>query len=125
MKKFKKSVVKNQQDIETFGPREFDENYFTPLEVKVGDNFDKAFKIFKSMVQQDGVLTIYKQKQAFEKPSVKKRRKANESLRRTLEAQMKQERIMSGEYDKDKQKKVEQKERKQREREQINKKVLE
>jgi small subunit ribosomal protein S21 len=124
MRKSDKKSTKNKYDIEASGPPEFDYSYFTPLQVIVGDNFDRAFKIFKSAVQQDKILALYKQKQAFEKPSVKKRRKRNESLKRTTDADLKQRKILSGEYDKEKKKKLDMKERKKREQDQINKKVL-
>ena len=57
----------------------------TPLEIKVGDNFEKAFKIFRSMVQKERIISTYKEKQSFEKPSVKRRRKRMESQRKSLE----------------------------------------
>jgi ribosomal protein S21 len=56
-----------------------------PLEVRVGDNFDKAFKIFRSLVQKERVISTYKEKQSFEKPSVRRRRKRMESQRKRLE----------------------------------------
>jgi small subunit ribosomal protein S21 len=57
-----------------------------PLEVKVyGNNFDKALKSFRSLVQKERVLSWYKEKQSYEKPSDKRRRKINESKRKKLE----------------------------------------
>ena len=58
-----------------------------PLEVKVyGGNFDKALKGFRSLVQKERVLSSYKERQSYEKPSDKRRRKRNESIRNQLEA---------------------------------------
>jgi small subunit ribosomal protein S21 len=57
-----------------------------PLEVKViGGNFDRAFRAFRALVQKERILSIYKEKQGYEKPSVKRRRKINESKRKQLE----------------------------------------
>ena len=57
-----------------------------PLEVKVfGNNFDKALRAFRALVQKERVLSTYKEKQAYEKPSNKRRRKRNESIRKQLE----------------------------------------
>lgn len=58
-----------------------------PLEVKVyNNNFDKALKAFRALVQKERILSIYKEKQSYEKPSQKRRRKRNESKRKILEA---------------------------------------
>ena len=62
-----------------------------PLEVKImgGNNFDKAFRAFRAIVQKERILSVYKEKQSFEKPSDKKRRKKNESRRKAFEATLK------------------------------------
>lgn len=57
-----------------------------PLEVKVyGNNFDKALRAFRALVQKERILSAYKEKQTYEKPSDKRRRKRNESKRKQLE----------------------------------------
>jgi len=57
-----------------------------PLEVKIyGNNFDKAIKAFKALVQKEKILSLYKERQSYEKPSDKKRRKLNESYRKAKE----------------------------------------
>jgi small subunit ribosomal protein S21 len=57
-----------------------------PLEVKVyGNNFDKALKAFRAVVQKERILSTYKEKQSYEKPSQKRRRKRNEMKRKLLE----------------------------------------
>jgi len=56
-----------------------------PLEVKVFNNFEKAMKAFRALVQKERVLSIYKEKQFYEKPSDKKRRKRNEMKRKMME----------------------------------------
>lgn len=62
-----------------------------PLEVKVFGNFDKAMRAFRALVQKERILSLYKEKQSFEKPSDKKRRKRNEMQRKLLELDMKDE----------------------------------
>ena len=56
-----------------------------PLEVKVYDNFDRALKAFRALVQKERVVSNYKEKQRYEKPSDKKRRKRNEHKRKLLD----------------------------------------
>jgi small subunit ribosomal protein S21 len=57
-----------------------------PLEVKVyGNNFDKALRAFRALVQKERILSVYKEKQSYEKPSDKRRRKRNESKRKSME----------------------------------------
>ena len=57
-----------------------------PLEVRVyGNNFEKAIKAFKALVQKEKILSLYKERQSYEKPSDKKRRKRNESRRKAME----------------------------------------
>lgn len=59
-----------------------------PLEVRVyGNNFDKALRAFRALVQKERILSTYKEKQAYEKPSDKRRRKRNESKRKLFEVQ--------------------------------------
>lgn len=57
-----------------------------PLEVKVyNNNFDKALKAFRALVQRERILSAYKEKQTYEKPSQKRRRKRNEMKRKMME----------------------------------------
>ncbi len=56
------------------------------LEVKVyNNNFDRALKAFRALVQKERVLSLYKERQSYEKPSQKKRRKRNEMKRKLME----------------------------------------
>jgi len=58
-----------------------------PLEVKVyNNNFDKALKAFRFLIQKERILSSYKEKQSYEKPSDKRRRKRNETKRKNQEA---------------------------------------
>jgi ribosomal protein S21 len=56
-----------------------------PLEVKVYGNFDKALKAFRALVQKEKILSSYKDKQTYEKPSQRRRRKRNEAKRKKME----------------------------------------
>ena len=57
-----------------------------PLEVKVyHNNFDKALRAFRALVQKERILSAYKEKQSYEKPSDKRRRKRNEMKRKRQE----------------------------------------
>jgi small subunit ribosomal protein S21 len=57
-----------------------------PIEIVVYNNsFDKALRAFKALVQKERILSLYKEKQTYEKPSDKKRRKRNEMRRKMLE----------------------------------------
>ena len=89
----------------------------TPLQVKVrGDtkeDFESAFRAFKKLVQDSKIISLYKEKQSYEKPSDKKRRKRKESRERQLAMEAKQRLIASGEWEKRMKKKQEQKKRKQ------------
>ena len=115
-KKYSKKQIKN---VQSSIPAEMDWSLLKPLEVQVcnNGNFDRAFKTFRSMVQADGVLAKYKEKQGYEKPSVKKRRKHAETMQRLYEEKIKQEKIASGEYEREKIKKEAKKQKRRLERE--------
>lgn len=57
-----------------------------PLEVVVYNNsFDKALRAFRALVQKERILSAYKEKQTYEKPSDRRRRKRNEMKRKLME----------------------------------------
>lgn len=118
MKKDKKNSSKKPiiTDITKVGPPEMDFSYFSPIEIKVYNNFERAFKAFRTLVQSEKVLSIYKEKQSYEKPSDKKRRKHAENIRRVIDNEIKQKKILSGEYEKEKIKKQELKDKRRKER---------
>ena len=61
-----------------------------PLQVIVyKNNFEKAFRAFKAVVQKERILSLYKEKSSFEKPSDKRRRKKNEAERERLSQERK------------------------------------
>jgi small subunit ribosomal protein S21 len=88
------------------------------LEVKVRGDFDQASKIFKNLVQKEGVLALYKEKQSYEKPSIKRRRKKLEAIENRKAAEMKQQLIESGEWERRMKKKLKRKEQKMRQKSQ-------
>lgn len=62
----------------------------TPLEVKVyGNSFERALKAFRALVQKERILSAYKERQTYEKPSDKKRRKRNEAKRKSSDEYVK------------------------------------
>ncbi|SHJ38515.1 SSU ribosomal protein S21P [Desulfatibacillum alkenivorans DSM 16219] len=57
------------------------------LEVKVFDNdLEKAMRVLKKKIQNDGLFRRLKMKKAYEKPSESRRRKQRESVRRLRSA---------------------------------------
>ncbi len=60
-----------------------------PLEVKVYNNLEKAIKAFRALVQKEKILSTYKEKSRYEKPSDRKRRKKNEARRKMMEFEYK------------------------------------
>ena len=53
------------------------ENTFgKPVEVEVRDSLEKAMKILKQKMSKEGILQEVKRRRFYEKPSVKRKRKA-------------------------------------------------
>lgn len=83
-------MVKNSENVKV-----------TPLEVKVeNDNFEEACKKFKSLFQKERVIGKLKEKQFYEKPSDKKRRKRREARERKIMVEMRERLIKTGEWEK-------------------------
>ncbi|WP_303720214.1 30S ribosomal protein S21 [Malonomonas rubra] len=58
------------------------------MEVKVfGEDLNKAVKVLKRKLQQDGLYRELRNRRFYEKPSARKRRKAKESERRLRKKQ--------------------------------------
>jgi small subunit ribosomal protein S21 len=55
-------------------------------EVKVGDHesFETALKRFSRKIQQDGILAEARRREHYEKPSVKRKRKAAARIRKVV-----------------------------------------
>ncbi len=96
---------------------------FSPLQVKVTGSLDGAIRQWKSIVQKEKVISMYKEKSRYEKPSDKKRRKRREAKERRRLAQLRQAQIISGEWDK-RQKRKDQKRKEKRMRRSLNKEDL-
>lgn len=74
---------------------------FRPLEVKVsGHDAEGAIRQFKMLVQKEQIILQYRARQSYEKPSVKRRRKEKESVERRVLAEMREQQILSGEFQK-------------------------
>ena len=84
-----------------------------PLQVEVQgpsrDDFEKAHKLFRSIVQREKVISKYKECQYYEKPSAKKRRKRREAHEKRLAMASKMRLIKSGEWEKRLQKRAQKK----------------
>lgn len=72
---------------------------WSPLQVEVGASFEDALRRFKSLVQKSKILSLYKEKQAYEKPSVKKRRKKREAEERNRLVVLREKQIANGEWE--------------------------
>ena len=79
-----------------------------PLEIKVTGNFEEASRRFKTLVQAEGIIAEFKQRQTYEKPTEKKRRKRREAKEHRMMLAAREKMIASGEWDR-KQKRKEQK----------------
>ena len=53
------------------------------IEVQVrNNNVEKAIRVLKKKIQKDGMMSELRQRQYYEKPTLKRQRKLKESLRR-------------------------------------------
>ena len=53
------------------------------IEVQVrNNNVEKAIRVLKKQIQKDGLMRELRQRQYYEKPTLKRQRKLKESLRR-------------------------------------------
>lgn len=65
------------------------------MEVKVRDGqVDKALKILKRKMQNEGVFRVLREKEFHEKPSDKRRRKKKEAVKRLQKSLRQKEKIM-------------------------------
>lgn len=69
-----------------------------PLEVKVDGSFEEAIKRFKAIFQRDRILGQLKERESYEKPSIKKRRKHRQALERKRIMEEREKLIASGEW---------------------------
>ncbi|WP_297887714.1 30S ribosomal protein S21 [Sulfurihydrogenibium sp.] len=54
--------------------------------VLVEGDFEKALKKFKKIIEKEGILTEYKRREFYEKPSVKRKRKERAARKRLIKA---------------------------------------
>ena len=76
-----------------------------PLEVKVNDDFHRALKNFKFMVQKDRVLSNYKKRSDYN------RRKKAEGIKKVKDTELRNKKIASGEFERELAKKKQKKEK--------------
>ncbi len=76
-----------------------------PLEVKVYGSLEEALKRFKTYFQRERILGELKERETYEKPSIKKRRKKREAEQRRLLTESREKMIASGEWQKQQKKK--------------------
>ena len=93
----------NKNEIQMPPPEPQEIKDWSPIQVEVGSNFEDAIRRFKSQVQREGVLSLYKEKQRYEKPSERKRRKKREiqERRRLIILKEKQMKTSGLEYNQD------------------------
>ena len=70
-----------------------------PLQVIIHDMryFDRGFRTFKSLVQKERIMSTFKERQRYEKPSQKRRRKKNEMKRKIFELEHPREKMVKKE----------------------------
>ena len=61
---------------------------------KENESFDYLLKRFKKKCEKAAILSDIKKKQAYEKPSVRKKREANAAYRKMLKIQRRMQRYM-------------------------------
>jgi small subunit ribosomal protein S21 len=61
------------------------------IRVKENESFESALKRFKKRCEKDGVLSEFRRRQHFEKPSVRRKRKLYAARRKNRQRQMQQQ----------------------------------
>jgi len=73
---------------------------FSALEVTITSSFEEGLRRFKSKVQRSKILTEYKERQHYVKPSEKRRKKRRDRDERRRLNTIREKLIASGEWDK-------------------------
>lgn len=68
--------------------------YLPTVVAKENESFDYLLKRFKKKCEKAAILSEIKKRQAYEKPSVRKKREANASRRKMLKVQRRMKRYM-------------------------------
>ena len=72
-------------------PRVRGEFELRPLEVSIdGDNVERAIRILKRKIAEEGILRELKKRRYYEKPSERKKRKGREAVRRKRKSERRQ-----------------------------------
>ena len=94
-------------------PKEFDKSWVRPIEVVVEgssrEDFEYAARKFKALFQRERIIGQLKERSFYEKPSVKKRRKAREAIDKRLMSERHESMLKSGEFDRIQKKKAQKK----------------
>ena len=70
------------------------------IEVQVrNNNVEKAIRVLKKKIQKDGLMRELRQRQYYEKPTLKRQRKLKESLRRVAKENRLREQVEKEERD--------------------------
>jgi len=56
----------------------------TDIKLRDGDSIDKALRIFKRMVDKAGIRSDLRKHEAFEKPSIRKKKKSKAARKRKV-----------------------------------------
>jgi small subunit ribosomal protein S21 len=64
--------------------------------VKDGESFESALRRFKKQCEKAGVLSEIRKREHYEKPSIKRKKKALAARKRLIKKMRKQQRFMSG-----------------------------
>src|SRR4051794_11788858 len=67
-----------------FRPRRVGDFFMPGVRVKDGEPFENAMKRFKKMVEKAGILSEIRKREHYEKPSVKRKKKALAAKKRAL-----------------------------------------
>ena len=63
------------------------------VQVREDENFENALRRFKRKCEKSGILTELKKRQHFEKPSVKRKRKAMQARKKVLRKMAEERRL--------------------------------
>lgn len=78
---------------------------FGPLQVEITHSLEEGIRRFKSLVQREKILALWKEKQYYEKPSEKKRRQKREHIERRRLNAIREKLMATGEWDRRQKKK--------------------
>jgi ribosomal protein S21 len=96
---------------------QFDFSKVSPIQVVVEgpsrEDFEIAQRKFKALFQRERIIGQLKERSQYEKPSMKKRRKAREAKERALQNELREKLLATGEWERRQQSKTRKKLQKQ------------